>query len=349
MASPVKIAAGSAGALALAAVGAGAVATRRWAKAADPTGGEPLVVPQGEDFTVTTPDGASLSGLVAGDDRGPTVVLSHCWTGDHRVWGPVARRLVDDGHRVVLYDQRGHGASSVGDDGLLIEALADDLRAVVEHVDADDAVVAGHSMGGMATQAFAIRHRDALAERVRGIALVATSSGELSQGRLRNRIAHQVLGSALTTRVLNRRKLGPILVRGSVGRQVALSHLEAVRDTFAATDAATRAGFFAAIAEMDLSPDLSSVDVPAVVVVGTRDTLTPVAHARRLAELLPDARLEVIPDAGHMLPCEQPDRVAALIAELAAAAPVETEVRASAVQEPAEPDRQPARGLRRGR
>ena len=57
---------------------------------------------------------------------------------------------------------------------------------------------------------------------------------------------------------------------------------------------------------MDLSQSLPEVDVPAVVVVGTRDQLTPVSHARRLAELLPDARLEVLPDAGHMANMEQP-------------------------------------------
>lgn len=340
MASPAKIAAGSAGALALAAVAGGAAVTRRWAKAADPTGGDALAVPKGEDFRVTAPDGASLWGLVAGDDSGPTVVLSHCWTGDHRIWGPVAQRLVDDGHRVVLYDQRGHGASGVGDAGLAIAALGDDLRAVVEHVDASDAVVAGHSMGGMATQAFAGQHPDTVRRRVRGLALVATSSGDLSQGAARNRLAQRVLGSTLTTRVLRRPTLGPILVRGSVGREVALSHLHAVRDTFAATDPATRAGFFLAMAEMDLAEGLANVDVPVAIVVGTRDTLTPVAHARRLAELIPEARLEVIPDAGHMLPSEQPDRVAAVIAELAAAS-VEAEVRTAATAVPVTPARDP--------
>src|SRR4051812_8085862 len=81
MASPAKIAAGSAAALALAALGAGAAATRRWAKTADPTGGQPLAVPDGERFTVTAPDGALLAGWVSG--AGPAVVLSHCWTGDH--------------------------------------------------------------------------------------------------------------------------------------------------------------------------------------------------------------------------------------------------------------------------
>ena len=58
------------------------------------------------------PDGADWPcGISA---TGPTVVLAHCWAASHAVWIPVARRLVESGHRVVLYDQRGHGASSRG-------------------------------------------------------------------------------------------------------------------------------------------------------------------------------------------------------------------------------------------
>ena len=79
---------------------------------------------------VPTPDGASLAVWDIG--TGPTVVLPHCWGCSHAVWVPVARRLVESGHRVVLYDQRGHGATTRGTAPLSIETLADDLAAVLE-------------------------------------------------------------------------------------------------------------------------------------------------------------------------------------------------------------------------
>ncbi len=59
------------------------------------------------------------------------MVLPHCWGCTHAIWVPVARRLVESGHRVVLYDQRGHGASSRGTAPLSIETLADDFAAVL--------------------------------------------------------------------------------------------------------------------------------------------------------------------------------------------------------------------------
>ena len=109
------------GAAALAAA-AGAAATagvvyaaRRLAAGRRSRGDEGLALPDGATpFTVTTDDGAELAGVVRGAADGPTVVLAHCWLGSHLVWGPVAHRLAASGHRVVLYDQRGHGLSTMG-------------------------------------------------------------------------------------------------------------------------------------------------------------------------------------------------------------------------------------------
>jgi pimeloyl-ACP methyl ester carboxylesterase len=291
-------------------------ANRRWAAAPDPTGGDPLRVPDGVDEQVVTADGAKLATLVAGPDDGPTYVLVHGWTNDRRVWGPVAQRLVDRGKRVVLYDQRGHGSSTVGDAGYGMDAIGADLGAVLDHVDAEGAVVAGHSMGGMAAEAFAVGHPEQLRARVRALALVSTSSGELAGSAVAAGVARRALGATYLDRLMAIDRLGPLLVRRTVGRTASLAHLRSVRDLFTETPPETRAGFFSAMNAMDFSERLAGVDVPTVVVCGTRDNLTPLRHSRRLAELLPNARIEVLPDRGHMLPCEAPDEVAELLAAL---------------------------------
>ena len=303
------------------AVAAGTVAAamleyKRWATAHDPTGGEPLFLPEGTDLVVRAADGAELATRVAGDPGGTTFVLSHCWTGDRRVWGPVARRLVERGHQVVLYDQRGHGGSTSGTDGLTLEALAGDVLAVLEQVDARGAVLAGHSMGGMAAQAFAIEHPKALHARVRALGLVATACDRAGVPRFATGISHWAVASPRIGRLLASQRMGPVLVRRSVGKRAVRSHLLAVRDTFAATEPETRATFLAAMGTMDFTDALAAVDLPAVVAVGTHDHLTPPRRGRRLAAALPNARLEVIPDAGHMLPSEAPDRIAQLLLEL---------------------------------
>jgi pimeloyl-ACP methyl ester carboxylesterase len=292
-----------------------AVASRRWA-ANDETDHDPFSLPDGRSRRLTTDDGAWLSVVECGDTTGPTVVLAHCWTGTRATWAPVARRLCRTGHHVVLYDHRGHGESTVGDDGITVARLGTDLRCVLESLDLRHAVLAGHSMGGIAVQSFVVDHPEVAVERVRGLALVATAAGGLGLGPRYAAAATRLVGSRHVEWMLGRRRLGPAMVRGSVGRRAALGHLTATGSSFLATPADVRVACLDALLRMDLHPTLTAVSVPTVVAVGRRDTLTPPRLSRRLAAGIGGARLEVIPDAGHMLPLEEPDRIADLIRRL---------------------------------
>lgn len=303
-----------------------AITRRRWASTVDGAGANPLGVPEMSKRRITSHDGAELHLLVAEPAADATdvrtVVLPHCWTGDHRVWGPVTHRLVERGHRVVLYDQRGHGASTAGSDGYTLEALAGDLRAVIEHIHedddmhADEVVLGGHSMGGMTIQAFAGAHPEVLEARVSGVVLVATASTSLRANPRAEAYGRAAIGHPRLTSAMASGMLGPVLVRRTIGRKASLASLLATAETFAKTPGPARAAFLAAMLEMDLREGLANIDVPTRIIVGTRDNLTPVDAGRTLAELIPHARLDIVPDAGHMLPFEEPDRVADLIEEV---------------------------------
>jgi pimeloyl-ACP methyl ester carboxylesterase len=311
------VAAGVAGAAA--AAGGVVVAGRRWAAADDPDAAPRLVVPEGTDVRVPTPDGGVVAATLArgAEAGGRTFVLVHGWTNDRRIWAPTARILVDRGHRVVLYDQRGHGASRAGADGLTIDAIGTDMAAVLEHVDAREAIVAGHSMGGMAAQAFAINHAEVLAERVAAVALVSTACSDLGLPGPSGKLAPLVLGSSHINRFISHPKLGAVLMRGTLGKKGTLTNLKAMQDTFAATEPAARAAFYRAMDAMDLSEGLADVDVPVAVISGTRDQLVAHKNSRRLADLINGARFEAVRDAGHMLPLERPEVLADLLEDLA--------------------------------
>jgi non-heme chloroperoxidase len=290
---------------------------RRWSRAEDPCGPEGFALPSGEARVVRTSDGAELAATVAGPAGGATVVLSHCWTGARAVWAPVARELVRQGHQVVLYDQRGHGASSVGSAPLTVERLGTDLCEVLEQLEVRDAVLAGHSMGGMSAQAFAIGHPAELAARVRGIVLVSTAARAVPRP-----LPEAVARTALSDAALRRTGRGwrsLASVRLVVGRQPRMAHLVQARDMLHDTPEAVRLGCLVAMGHMDLREGLTGVDLPATVLVGTQDRLTPPRLARTIAARLPHARLVVLPGAGHMLPWEEPAQVVEAIAAMDAA------------------------------
>ena len=299
-----------------------------------------LALPAGQDVVVTTDDGARLAVTVAdppaadpdpGDDPPdaqaaagsagpgdqPTVVLPHCWTGSRAVWVPVARRLLAAGHRVVLYDQRGHGASTAGRDRITVGRLGADLATVLDRLDLRDVVLAGHSMGGMTVMGFACGHPDARRDRVRSIALVATAAHGLAAGG-RDRFWRIVLWRDLVDRLMGWPPLGRILVRGVFGADPRRAHVEATRELFVSTPAAVRLACVEAMGEMDLRAGLAAVDVPAVVVLGRRDTLIVNRLTRAIVDHVQGAGLVELPGAGHMLPFERPDEVTAAIRRMAA-------------------------------
>jgi len=263
---------------------------------------------EGEERSIISHDGAELAVTFAGPEDGPVVVLAHCWTGSRNTWAPVARRLVAEGCRIVRWDQRGHGQSRAGHKGHSIEGLADDLAAVVSDLGLHDAVLVGHSMGGMTVQAFATHHHELFHDRARAVVLVSTSAHSLDSPI--HRQAKSLVRSASVERMFERPAAGRIMVRTTFGRAAHRHHVETTLADFLSTPPTVRSDFAAAMAAMDLRSGIAKIDVPTSILVGSRDTLTPAPLSRSLAATIPGATLEVLPGLGHMLPYEAPDRVA---------------------------------------
>ena len=298
---------------------AGAVAYRR-AQSGRPTGTEigsgadgledlgwAELEPPGE-IAIPTADGARLTAWDVG--TGPTVVLPHGWAASHAVWIPVARRLVESGHRVVLYDQRGHGASTRGTSPLDTVTLARDLALVLEARDVADAILAGHSMGGMTVMALATFQPEVLNQRGRAIVLVATAAADTSW-RLpqSDRMAARLMGSPYLSRAM-RTANGRRFVRSAFGVDPVLAQMDLTRTLFADCDPRVRAGYVKSMSAMNLLEGIATITVPTTVVVGSRDRLTPPARSHTLVDTIPGARLVTVPDRGHMVPLEDPDAVA---------------------------------------
>ncbi len=264
-----------------------------------------------DELGVTTPDGARLAVWDVG--TGPVVVLAHCWSGSHAVWVPVARRLVESGHRVVLYDHRGHGASSRGTAPLSIETLSDDLAAVLRARNVTDAVLAGHSMGGMSVMALATYHPEILTQRARAIVLVATAAADMGTGpAVFGRFAAGFVASPAVSLAL-RSPGGHRFVRGVFGADPTREHLELTRSLLAACAPLVRANFLGAVGTVNLLEGITTIGLPTTVVVGSRDRLTAPARSEQMVQAIPGARLVTLPDRGHMLPLEDADAVAAEI------------------------------------
>jgi non-heme chloroperoxidase len=259
---------------------------------------------------VRTPDGAQLAiwDLEGDGPDAPVVVLPHCWGCSHEVWLPVTRRLREQGFRVVLYDQRGHGASTRGTAPLTVETLAHDLTAVLDATDVRDAVLAGHSMGGMTIMSLATHRPDILKERAKAAVLVATAATSVGGSAQGARVANALVASSLVTRAMLS-KNGHIFVRGAFGENPVRSHMDLTRDLFGGCHGTVRGDFLRSMSTMDLLEGAATMEVPTTVLVGTRDAITLPKKSDQIVATVPGARLVTLQNRGHMLPLEDPDAV----------------------------------------
>ncbi|MGI8937507.1 MAG: alpha/beta fold hydrolase [Iamia sp.] len=322
MRPPVRTLAGLAG-LAAAGVAAERVLARRVRARTSPT--DRLLSPPDDlrHLTVPTHDGGSLHVVERGEGR--PLVLLHGITLNAELWSPQLHELAAD-FRVLAVDLRGHGRSEAGDEGFGMGPLGRDVATLLTELDLRDALVVGHSMGGMATLSFAVDHPEVRRERVSGLGLVATAASAPFPEAVVPRVV--ALGAMVVERLdsgaavpsfrFSGNDLSLLLCRTAFGKHASAAAIEQVRASIEATDEAALQRSLVGIFDHDTSDRLDEVDTPAFVVVGRRDLLTPVPFARALADQLPDAELTVWPEAGHQLMQERPDLLAGLIRDLAA-------------------------------
>ncbi|MGP4091407.1 alpha/beta fold hydrolase [Streptomyces sp. KR55] len=269
-----------------------------------------------------------------------TVVFSHgyCLSQDSWHFQRAALRSVV---RTVHWDQRSHGRSGRGAaqvrDGVpvSIDQLGSDLKAVLDAaVPEGPIVLVGHSMGGMTVMALADRYPELIRERVVAVALVGTSSGRLGEVNF----GLPVAGVNAVRRVLPGvlRALGQQAELVEKGRRATADLFAGIikRYSFASRDvdpAVARfaermiegtpidvvAEFYPAFTDHDKTEALALFqDMPVLVLAGVKDLVTPSEHSEAIADLLPEAELVLVPDAGHLVMLEHPEVVTDRLADL---------------------------------
>jgi pimeloyl-ACP methyl ester carboxylesterase len=269
-------------------------------------------------------DGTPLHVEIYGPDAAPTIVLAHGILMQVRNWAYQIEDLAGR-YRVVAYDQRGHGRSGGDARTFTIDALGDDLQAVLDAcVPAGErAIVAGHSMGGMTIMSWAGRYPDEVARRVAAVLLLNTAASAIIDHiavigvpRATHRIARALIKQKLLTIARNRARV-PIRML-AFGSRAAREHVDAIMEMIRAAPDETVTQFVLAVADADLLATLPNITVPAVVVGGLQDRLLPPVHTRRIARRLPAvASLVLVPRSGHMTIWDHRALVSGLIASTA--------------------------------
>jgi non-heme chloroperoxidase len=249
-------------------------------------------------------------------ERGPTIFFVHGWTCS----GDIFRHQVAflrDRYRIITLDLRGHGMSSMpASKDLSTERLAEDLKAVIDAVDPDEFVIAGHSMGGFTTFKFHEFFGKDYEGRLKGLVIIDSTGTDAMEGLYMGRLTSVLypfplsnllrlggIKSRLSEGVkdwLGRTSYGYMIIRwAAFGKKPPAEIVEWHREITFATPLPVISLALKAIFDYHAEHHLRDVDVPVLVLVGSEDKLTSERTNRRTCELLPDARLVVYRNAGH--------------------------------------------------
>lgn len=250
----------------------------------------------------------ALHGIEEG--KGSAVVLSHALGMDLRSWDGLAADLART-HRVLRHDHRGHGASPAPAGPYTMDMLVEDAAAWLRRTHAAPVVWVGLSMGGMVGLGLAIRHPELL----RGL-VVAHSCAHYPEAA---RAAWDQRIATVTAHGL------PAVADAVMGRyfhpefRTAHPEVEAcARTTLLETPAEAYVGCCHAVRNVDWRADLARIACPVLVVAGALDQGAPVAMSEAIAQVVPGAQLEVIEEASHIGPLEQPARFRAIVGDFLA-------------------------------
>jgi 3-oxoadipate enol-lactonase len=250
---------------------------------------------------------ARVNGVeVAYDDHGIgiPVIFLHAFPLNRTMWTDVTTALLaDQRYRLVALDWRGFGESEVGGTLSTMDLLADDLAALMDRLGMQKAVLCGLSMGGYVAFAFLRKYP----ERVMRLILADTKpDADSEEARVAREEVARLAESQGTTAIADLQL--PRLLAEQTRRQRPEVEVQVRRMIEAATPQGIAAAARGMAQRQDATPLLPTIQCPTLVIVGEQDLLTPSVVAREYASQLADARLAIIPRAGHLSNLEQPER-----------------------------------------
>ena len=281
------------------------------------------------ELTVTAADGTDLHVEIVEPKQPtgkPTIVFVHGFALDMGTFYFQRRLFAERGdHRLVFYDQPGHGRSSKLKSGNYdIAGLGESLAAVLDATVPDGHIIlVGHSMGGMAIMAFAEKYPEWFGNRVTGVVLISTSARLIDRAKLAlpslvarasapffplwGTAAH-LGGGAIDRARFASSDLAWLLTRryGFGEPKPSPSLVSFVEGMNSRTSVETLTRYLTTLYNHSRYPALAALrGVPVLVIVGDRDYLTPVSHSQEIVKRLPDAKLVTIENSGHVVMLEK--------------------------------------------
>ncbi len=263
---------------------------------------------EGNENIISTPDGTKIYSIEVGKGE-KTIVLAHGYGMTNQEWNIIAPQLVEAGYRVIIFDQRGHGKSSIGKDGISSASMASDYKSVFEFYNVQNATLVGHSMGGFLAMKAMLTYPEMLKTRIKNCVLMATFAGDVNKNNFQNRLQIPLIKSGVLLNLIKIKAIGNAFGKSILGENPDNEVVRCFVEGFKIQNHKALIPILEAFGNESYYDKLHKITVPCTVVIGSSDKTTPPFHTEDLVKLIPNTKKVVIPRKGHGLNWEAPESI----------------------------------------
>lgn len=244
-----------------------------------------------------------LSVFLEGNSKNKSIIFLHGFPYDHTMWKAQIDELSEK-YFCVTYDIRGLGESPVGDGQYTMESFVDDLEIIINQLKLDKPVLCGLSMGGY----IGLRALERMEDIFSAVILCDTrADADGNEGKIKRAGAIKRINTEGLARFAKE------FITNCYGDYYKQNHKEEFEKRIAKSSTFNSVGvkgsLLAMLGRNDTTEYLSKIKIPALVICGENDALTPISVMNAMAEKINGAKFVVIKNSGHMSPIENPKEV----------------------------------------
>jgi len=262
----------------------------------------------GQVEQVEMPDGTSIHTITSGKGK-TTILLAHGYGFNHLEWNILVERLTELAYQTIVFDQRGHGKSTIGQEGISSSAMASDYKHLVEHFNLDHCILVGHSMGGFLSMKCLLDHPEMQHKNIKSCVLMATFAGDVNKNNFQNRLQIPLIKSGLLQKLIQWKPIGTLFGKSLLGDTSTPDVIDWIVTVFLEQDHSKLVPILQAFAEESYYDSLKNISIPCAVVIGDKDATTPPFHTDNIVKEIPNTKRIDIKGKGHCLNVEAPEEI----------------------------------------
>ena len=266
----------------------------------------------GKEELVEMPDGTQIHTIISGSGT-TTVLLAHGYGFTNIEWNVIVKGLGQLDYRTIVFDQRGHGKSTIGGEGITSSSMASDYKNLIEYFNLEDCILVGHSMGGFLSMKFLLDNPEMQHKNIKSCVLMATFAGDVNKKNFQNRVQIPLIKSGILQNLIKWKPIGNQFGKSLLGDNPDPEVIRWIPEVFLKQDHSKLIPILKAFAEENHYGKLKNITVPCAVVIGDKDATTPSFHTDDIVNEIPTTTRVDIKGAGHCLNVEAPEEIISAI------------------------------------